>query len=139
MNAFTRRESLLLALGIGATAAPTAIAGAVNRQDTWRAWAITQGDTRLVVEGIVADGGPGLVAVLEVAKPQGANQKILLLRLKKMVLPGTWTANVIPIPACFAIAPYSQGKYDSIQIVYPDNSVTSIPKIIDAGKGPVDR
>lgn len=107
------------------------------KEDVWRAWATTSGkEARLVVEGIVANGGPGKVALVAPAVPQGVNRKILLLELKFATLPGIWPAVVTPIPAHYVQAPYKKETYDSVQVRYPDGTVISIKKIVDAGGGP---
>ena len=50
-------------------------------KDHWRAWAVTKGEhTKLVVEGIYRQGGPGVVAIVQEAVPQGINPKILMLK-----------------------------------------------------------
>jgi len=105
-------------------------------EDKWRAWAVTKGDqTKLVVEGIYGQGGPGLVVLVKDAVPQGINPKILLLKLTTGTLPGVWPAVLEPVPAYYSKAPY-KGQYSSIQILYPDGTTISIDKIIDAGEGP---
>ena len=137
MNALSRL-TFLLAVFVAALAALSAKASADDKpKDYWRAWAVTEGDkTKLVVEGIYNDGGPGLVVSLQDADPQGINPKILLLDLKTSKLPGVWPTVVHAVPAYYSKAPYKYGKYDSVQIRYPDGNLTTIDKITDAGKGP---
>ncbi|MFH5806935.1 hypothetical protein, partial [Alienimonas sp. DA493] len=118
----------------GAAAAAQPAGG--EPQDMWRAWAVTKGQrTRLRVEGIYSQGGPGTVALLRPAVPQGTNPKILLLKLSTASLPGVWPAVLTPIPACYTKGGY-QGEYDSVQVVYPDGSSRTIEQITDAGTGP---
>jgi hypothetical protein len=107
--------------------------------DRWRAWAVTEGkDTRLVVEGVV-DGGPGAVAVLTPANPQGFDPKILLLNLEYATLPGRWPAIAHPIPAHYTVAPYKKGTHDRVTIRYPDGSVAVANPVTDTGAGPKGR
>jgi hypothetical protein len=145
MEAISRRYALTLAAG-GAAAAPLAVAAQEAQetqsaeetpQDWWRAWAVTKGKkTRLFVEGIYNNGGPGKVVVLTDADPQGINPKILILNLKTAKLPGVWPTVLQPIPGHYEKAPYKQGQYDSIDIHYPDGSSIQVAKITDAGAGP---
>lgn len=140
MSDVSRRGALKLAAmtGLVASAGGSAIADDKNKSDdTWRAWAVTEGDqTRLVVEGIYSQGGPGLVVLINDAVSQGINPKILLLDLKSAALPGVWPRVVQPVPAYYSKAPYMKGTYESVQVRYPGGSVVSIAKITDAGKGP---
>jgi len=104
--------------------------------DRWRAWAVTEGaQTKLVVEGIYARGGPGLVVTLKEAAPQGINPKILVLDVKMATLPGFWPAISHPVPACYVKAPYA-ARYESVHLRFPDGNSHVIEKVIDAGKGP---
>jgi hypothetical protein len=141
MNDVTRRTSLRLTAGAG-LAALTGTAAAQNApadqpQDRWRAWAITEGkETKLVVEGIVSEGGPGIVATVKPAEPQGINPKVLILKMTKASLPGIWAALLTPIPACYTEVPYRNGKYSSIEIQYGDGGAIIINSIINAEAGP---
>lgn len=105
--------------------------------DRWRAWAVTEGEnTRLVVEGVYSNGGPGVVAVVTPATPQGINPKILILDVKVGTLPGVWPAILTPIPASYVAKDYKAGTYNSIHIRYPNGTSVMIDKIIDTGAGP---
>jgi hypothetical protein len=139
MSEVSRRNALKLAAttGLVAVAGGSVLADDKKTDDKWRAWAVTEGDqTKLVVEGIYSQGGPGLVVIVKDAVPQGINLKILLLDLKTATLPGMWLAVLQPVPACYTKAPYKKDQYESVQVRYPDGSIVSIDKIIDAGKGP---
>jgi len=144
MSDVTRRTSLKLAAATGLAAVTGTLAAqepaakAERPKDRWRAWAVTEGaETKLVVEGIYSEGGPGLVAVVTPAAPQGINPKILILDVKTKSLPGIWTLQLIPIPAHHTKAPYAKGTYDSIHLRYPDGSSIMIKNIVDAGAGPM--
>ncbi len=110
-----------------------------QQPDRWRAWAVTEGeDARLVVEGILAEGAPGSIAVLEPARPQGINPKMLMLKLRMVSLPGVWPAVIQPIPAHFTLPRYREGQYSSVQILYPNGESQVVGKItevtnLDAG------
>jgi hypothetical protein len=143
MNDMTRRNAITIAAaGMVSFAGPTATAEGEDLlgkhwNDMWRAWAITKGtEAKLTVEGVYVRGGPGLVAILKPAAPQGINPKILLLELNIGQLPGVWPAVLVPIPACYTQAPYKKGQYESVQVRYLDGRVESIKQIIDAGEGP---
>ena len=139
MNDVTRRDAFKWGGAAGLALLAGRVADAVDKQpaDKWRAWAITGGkNTKLTVEGIYSQGGPGVVVIVEEAMPQGTNPKILLLELKRATLPGIWAAVLEPVPASFTKAPYKKGLYDSVQIRYPDGAIVTIDKIIDAGDGP---
>ena len=144
MDDVTRRNALKTAAAIGMSAVVGKAAGADDKKpadkehkDMWRAWATTEGtETKLVVEGIYAQGGLGLVAMLKPAVPQGINPKILLLELSLATLPGVWPAVLMPIPACYVQAPYKKGQYESVQVRYLDGHVEGIKEITDAGDGP---
>lgn len=116
------------------TVALTSVDGA----DSWRAWTVTDdaGTTKLVVEGIYSDGGPGMVVHVNPAVPQGTNHQILLLDVKTSVLPGVWPTIVLPVPAAYHQSPYKKGTYTSLQLRYPDGNSITIDKIHDAGKVP---
>jgi hypothetical protein len=144
MNDMTRRNAIKTAAAAGMVAVVGSAAAAEDkkpadkgRKDMWRAWATTEGmETRLTVEGIYDSGGPGLVAVLKPASPQGFNPKILLLELTLSTLPGMWAAVLMPIPACYVQAPYRKGQYESVQVRYPDGHAENVKTITDAGEGP---
>jgi hypothetical protein len=139
MNDVSRRSALKMAATAGFAAVSSGIAAAQDKgsDDRWRAWAVTAGDqTRLVVEGIYGEGGPGLVVIVKDAVPQGINPKILLLELKTATLPGVWPAVILPVPACYTKAPYKKDQYQSVQVRYPNGSMVGIETIIDAGQGP---
>jgi hypothetical protein len=119
MNEIDRREALTLAAaaGVAAAAAGEAAAQPNRPADRWRAWAVTRGDaTKLVVEGIFSAGGPGTVALVTPAVPQGVNRKVLMLELKRATLPGIWPAILTPIPAHFTLAPYKNGQHESVEV-----------------------
>lgn len=140
MDSLSRRSALKLAAAAGVVAVTGGLANAQEEktEDKWRAWAVTAGDqTRLVVEGIYSQGGPGLVVLVKDAVPQGINPKILLLELKTATLPGVWPAILQPVPAWYIKTPYKKNQYQSVQIRYPDGSAVTIEKIIDTGKGPM--
>jgi hypothetical protein len=104
--------------------------------DRWRAWAVTAGThTMLTVEGIYQSGGPGVVAVMKPATPQGINPKVLVLDLKVGMLPGMWPAILHANPAHHTQSPYRAGTYESIHVRYPDGTSMMIDKIVDAGDG----
>lgn len=140
----TRRNAIKIAAvaGIVGVVGSDAVADEQKNEDTartdmWRAWATTAGtETKLVIEGTYEQGGPGRVAMLKPAVPQGINPKILLMELTLASLPGVWPAVVIPIPASYIQAPYKKGQYESVQVRYPDGRMESIKEIIDAGDGP---
>ncbi len=143
MTDVTRRDSLKLAAATGFAAVAGTIAAQEPQakderpKDRWRAWAVTEGaETKLVVEGIYSEGGPGLVAVVTSAVPQGINPKILILDVKTKALPGIWTQQLLPIPAQYVKAPYTKGTYDSIHLRYPDGSSIMVKTIVDTGAGP---
>lgn len=110
----------------------------VDGADSWRAWTVTDnaGTTKLVVEGIYANGGPGTVVHVSPADPQGTNHQILLLDVNTSLLPGVWPAIVLPVPAAYHQSPYKKGTYTSVQLRYPDGNSITIDKIYDAGKAP---
>jgi len=139
MSEISRRNALKLAAAAGVVAliGNTEAAEEKKSDDKWRAWAVTEGSaTKLVVEGIYNMGGPGLVVIVKDASPQGINPKVLLLELKTATLPGIWPQVIQPVPACYTKAPYTQGRYDAVQIRYPGGENIEIKQIIDAGKGP---
>lgn len=104
--------------------------------DKWRAWTITKGqNTKLVVEGIYKQGGPGLVVLVKEAVPQGINPKILILDVKTATLPGFWPGVSQPVPAAYIKTPYVN-RYDTVHLRYPDGNSIVVDKIIDAGTGP---
>jgi hypothetical protein len=143
MKAPSRRDVLRLAAasGLVATAAGSVLAAEKKpdrerKSDRWRAWAVTQGDrTRLVVEGIYGEGGPGVVVLVKEAALEG-NPKVLLLDLKTAALPGVWPMILQPVPAHYIRSPYDEDRYESVQVRYPDGNVVSIDRIIDTGNGP---
>jgi hypothetical protein len=144
MTDVSRREALRLAATTGLVTVAGGSLLADDKEsdrkktdDKWRAWAVTEGnETKLVVEGIYNQGGPGVVVIVKDAAPQGINPRILLLDLKTATLPGAWPAILQPVPACYTKSPYRKDQYDSAQVRYPNGSAVSIDKIIDAGKGP---
>lgn len=141
MNDVTRRTSLRLTASAGLAALTGTVAAqnapADRPQDRWRAWAITAGkETKLIVEGIVSEGGPGIVATVKPAEPQGINPKVLILKVTKASLPGFWPALLTPIPASYAQSPYKEGQYTSVDIHYEDGSSIVIRTITDSGTGP---
>lgn len=144
MSKKTRRCALTLvcAFGIGAlyslANAQDSEGDPPKKSDFWRAWAVTEGkQTKLVVEGIYLDGGPGKVVQLSDANPPGTNPQILLLTLKTALLPGVWPAVVLPVPATYEKKPYKKGQYTGVQIRYPDGDVITVAGgITDAGSGP---
>ena len=120
-----------------ATVNDFSIAQESPKSDFWRAWSISDGQrSKLVVEGVYNNGGPGTVIVMEDALPQGINKNILLLDLKIAKLPGVWPTVLHSIPGYYAKAPYKKGQYTSVQVRYPDGNVVTIEKITDTGKGP---
>jgi|GEM_PF-5702697 len=105
--------------------------------DMWRAWAVTEGShTKIVVEGIYGMGGPGRVAVVSYAVPQGINPDILLLKLTVSTLPGAWAQVLCPIPAVYVKSPYKKNEYQGVEILYPDGSLASVDVIVDTDAGP---
>ncbi len=139
MSELTRRNALKMvaATGLAVTVGHTADAEEKKTSDRWRAWAVTEGDhTKLVVEGIYSQGGPGLVVTVAAAVPQGINPKILLLDLKTTTLPGIWPAVLQPVPAYYVKTPYTKGTYTAVHLRYPDGAVVMLETITDAGKGP---
>ena len=105
--------------------------------DKWRAWAVTEGpDTKLVVEGMYGNGGPGTVVIVEPSAPQGINPKVLMLDVKVGSLPGVWPAIAYPVPAHYTVSPYKAGTYTTIHVKYPDGNAVMIKTITDTGKGP---
>lgn len=139
MGDLTRRDAFGLVVAAGWVGATGGVAGGAERrpEDRWRAWAVTEGEqARLVVEGIYGQGGPGLVAIVKEAAPQGFNPRILMLELKTATLPGLWPTVLLPVPASFVKAPYKADQYESVEIRYPDGYVAKVEKIIDTGKGP---
>lgn len=108
-----------------------------RQPDRWRACAVTEGsETRLMVEGIYGQGGPGVVAMVTPAKPQGINAKMLILDVKVGILPGVWPAILTPIPANYTKSPYAARSYESVQIRYPDGTSIMIDKVIETRLGP---
>ncbi len=108
-----------------------------DRPDQWRAWAFTEGkETKLVVEGIYRQGGPGTVVLVREATPQGINPKILILEAKTATLPGVWPAILLPVPAHYVKTGYQKDTYESIEIRYSNKTTIRIPRIIDTGSGP---
>jgi hypothetical protein len=139
MKKISRRQALASAsaAGVTAVAGGAVLAEDSKIEDRWRAWAVTEGEhTKLVVEGIYSQGGPGLVVVVRPATPQGINPKILILDVKTATLPGVWTAILQPVPARYTTSPYKKDQYTSIHIRYPGGQGSIMTKIIDAGKGP---
>jgi hypothetical protein len=144
MNDMTRRNAIKTATAAGMAAVTGSAMAAEDkrprdkdRKDMWRAWATTGGmDTKLTVEGILENGGPGLVAVLKPTMPQGFNPKILMLELTLATLPGMWATVLSPIPTCYVQAPYKKGQYEAVQVRYPDGYFVNIKNITDAGDGP---
>jgi len=137
MNGMTRRMVVLAALAAGTTVLGPRPAAAQEGREMWRAWAVTEGDqTHLVIEGLYSLGGPGTVAIVEEAVPQGINPKILIVTVRTAVLPGIWAAVIQPIPASYVKSPYKRDQYASIEVRYPDGSTRTIPSIIDAESGP---
>lgn len=135
----SRRNALKLSAitGLAVVSGSSILADDKKTEDKWRAWAFTEGDqTKLVVEGIYRQGGPGLVVIVNDATPQGFNPKILLLQLKTATLPGMWAMVLQPVPAWYIKVLHKKDQYESVQISYPNGSVVSIDKIIDAGEGP---
>ena len=134
--------ALICAFGVGAfytlATAQEAEVDPAQETDFWRAWAVTEGkQTKLVVEGIYLDGGPGKVVQLSDAVPPGTNPKILLLTLKTAVLPGVWPTVVRPVPASYEKKPYKKDLYTGVQIRYPNGDVITVAgDITDAGAGP---
>ncbi len=144
MNDVTRRKALkFAAAGLGTIAGGSLLAADQNNdpqhamKDRWRAWAVTKGQhAKLVVEGIYSQGGPGLVAIVQEAVPQGINPKILMLKVQIAKLPGVWPAVLQPIPAQYAKTPYRKGQYTSIHLLYPNGESIMIDEITDTGTGP---
>jgi hypothetical protein len=135
----SRRTALTSAAsaGLATLAAGVASADGQKIDDRWRAWAVTEGEhTKLVVEGIYAQGGPGVVVLVKPAVPQGFNPKILILDVKPATLPGVWPAILQPVPADFTLSPYKKDQYTSIHLRYPGGQGSIMLKIIDTGKGP---
>ena len=74
--------------------------------DKWRAWAVTEKpQTRLVVEGIYSQGGPGLVVSVREAAPQGINARVLLLDVQTATLPGVWPLVLQPVTGHYTRTP----------------------------------
>lgn len=137
MSIRTRRTILHLAatIGLAALGSPLRADDDARRDDRWRAWAVTEGDeTRLVVEGIYSQGGPGRVVLFKEVETKGG--KTLVLELRPANLPGIFPAVLQPVPACFNKTPYKKDQYQSVEIRYPDGGVMKIDRIIDTGKGP---
>lgn len=108
-----------------------------SSDDKWRAWAVTSGSkTKLVVEGIYSEGGPGLIVLVADRVPQGINPRILLLDVKTVTLPGAWPAVLQPVPAHYIKTPYKQGQYDSVELNYPDGTRVEVKQIVNTGAGP---
>ena len=139
MKQISRRQALASTAAVGFV---TVVAGSVRaddqkNEDRWRAWAVTEGEhTKLVVEGIYAQGGPGIVVQVKPATPQGINPKILILDVKTATLPGIWPAILQPVPAHYLKNGYQKDQYTSVHIRYPGGQGAIMTKIIDAGKGP---
>lgn len=139
MKQVSRRRALTAATsaGFATIACGSVVAEDGKTEDRWRAWAVTEGaHTKLVVEGVYAKGGPGVVVLVAPAVPQGINAKILILDVKTAMLPGVWPAVLLPVPACYTVTPYKKGQYTSVHLRYTDGSGAVMEKIIDAGKGP---
>ncbi len=139
MRNISRRTALTSAasVGLATLAAGAAVGDEQKIDDRWRAWAVTEGEhTKLVVEGIYAQGGPGVVVLVKPATPQGINAKILILDVKTATLPGVWTAILQPVPAHYTLSPYKKDQYTSIHLRYPGGQGSIMLKIIDAGNGP---
>ena len=139
MTGLTRRDVLRcgaaagIAVATGTLARAQRVGPAEEPKDFWRAWSTTAGKQKtLTVEGIHRNGGPGVVAVLKPAQPQGFNPKILILKLELQTLPGVWPAIAIPIPACWKDAEYEKGRYTSVSVRYPDGTTAEIERIFDA-------
>src|SRR5262245_22007994 len=132
----SRRKALIIAAS--ASLAGSAFAADERKNDDrWRAWAVTEGEqTKLVVEGVYAKGGPGVVVLVTLAAPQGINPKILILNVKTATLPGVWPAVLEPVPANYTVSPYKKDQYSSVHLRYADGSGAVMVKIVDAGKGP---
>lgn len=140
MRDVSRRNVLKYAASTGVVAVTggSVLADDGKTEDKWRAWAVTQGDqTKLVVEGVYNEGGPGLVVIIKDAVPQGFNPTILLLDLRTATLPGVWPAVLQPVPAWYVKNPYKKDQYTSVQIRYPNGSIVSLGTITDAGAGPM--
>jgi hypothetical protein len=134
MKNISRRTAITstASLGLATLAAGTVVADGQKIGDRWRAWAVTEGEhTKLVVEGIYAQGGPGVVVLVKPAVPQGFNPKILILDVKPVTLPGVWPAVLQPVPAHFTLSPYKKDQYTSIHLRYPGGQGSIMLKIID--------
>lgn len=98
----------------------------------WKAW--SEGDVinkaaTLHVAGVFKAPSPGHYVVVEPAKPQGINPKILILDVKDQgELPGAWPDVQAGVPAVYELAPYSN-QYEGITIKFPNGKNLDI-KII---------